>query len=485
MKRLFCFCLGIFFTIAYAQDGSPDLSFGTNGYITYDPPGDEHYIGGAIETNEGNILTVVTTYNGSATLFEIFAFNEDGLPLNNFGLDGVLDITGQFGYGIGIIKLNGGDFLLHGINSNQLTVSKHFNDGSLDVNFGINGYIQPFLSGGSGNQVRVDAQNKIIVSGKEILSGVHHVIKKRFTENGLPDTSFGSNGQVSFPVNGSVNLIVRSLKIKGDYYYSGINYNDNTQEYKSIIRSDLNGTIDISFGTNGLLQIPIESEYFTNFDVFDNGTILIGGTYWDYITENTFRKTIKINSQGQQIQTFGNNGQIIGRTGLYIQGNQRFLADASIMDFEGGTMLFYNRYFPNGTLDNSFQFGSNYPDVIGTSVMLHLQSGKFMLISSDIWYNWPDIKISLQRFNNNPLSVSDFEKNTVVIYPNPSNSVFQIQFDGQFNHSPFDIFDTLGKIVKSGELTENYSYIDLNSVESGVYFLKIQNIHQTFKLLKK
>jgi len=481
MKRLVYFSLFFVTTFSFGQDGSPDLSFGENGVVIYEPEGEDFEITSAIETNEGNILTVVSTFNGS----KIFAYTEDGLPLIEFGNDGVLDISELFGYGIGISNLNGEGFLLRGFNSNQLTVSKHFNDGSLDENFGNSGYIQPFLGGGSGNQVIVDTENRIIVSGKVIVSEVHHVLKKRFMENGLPDESFGINGQVLFPVNDMVNLIVRSLKIRGDNYYSSISYNDNIQSYRSIIRSDLNGNIDTSFGQEGILQIPIESDYFTSFDVFENGIILIGGMYFDYKTDNIFRKTIKIDSQGQQIQNFGNNGQIIGRSGFFVQQNQRFLADASYFDFEGGTMPYYIRYFPNGTLDNSFQFGSNYPDLIGSSVMLHLQSGKFMLISSDIWYNWPDIKISLQRFNNSPLSVSDFEKVTVAVYPNPSNAIFQIHNNIPFNNDSYVIFDSLGQKVLSGQFNESFPYINMGNFAAGVYFLKIENIPQTIKLLKK
>lgn len=485
MKSLFCYCLLTVFAFSFAQDGSPDLSFGNNGYITYEPEGEEHYIVGAIETNEGNILTVINTMDSPDTFFKIFAFTQEGLPHSEFGVDGVLDITGQFGYSSGIIKLNGEGFLLQGFNTNQLTLSKHFNDGTLDESFGSNGYLQPFLNGGSGSQVKVDNENRIIVSGIEGVSGIHHVLKKRFTENGQPDVSFGSNGQVLFPLNGMANLIVRSLKLKGDFYYSGINYNDNNQEYKSIIRSDLNGLIDTGFGVDGILQIPIETEYFTNFNVFENGTILIGGTFWDYVTENTIRKTIKINSEGQQIQSFGNNGQIIGRTGFHIQGNQRFIADASISDFEGGTYPSYFRYFPNGTIDNSFQFNSNYNDAIGTSKMLHLQSGKFMLISSDIWYNWPDIKITLQRFNNSPLSIPDIEQSKILVYPNPSSGIFHIQNETPFYNTPFEIFDSLGRNILSGHFNENSPSINLSNLESGVYFLKIADRSQTFKLLKR
>lgn len=485
MKKLFCFCLLIVFIFSFAQDGSPDLSFGNNGVVTYLPDGDEHFIEDAIETSEGNILTVIHTFEGNDLSFRIFAFNQEGLPLNDFGINGILDVTGQFDFSIGISKLNGGGFLLHGLFSNQLTVSKYSNNGSLDLNFGVNGYLQPFLSGGSGHQVIVDTQNRIIVSGKEILSGVHHVLKKRFTENGLPDTSFGSNGQVLFPVNGSVNLVVMSLKIKGGYYYSGIYYNDNILQHNGIIRSDLSGTIDTGFGTNGLLKIPIESEFFISFNVFDDGNLLIGGHYMEQYTKIVFRKVIKVNPHGQIIQNFGNSGQINGFIGGHIQGNQRFILNGSDLYNDGGFIPAYSRFFPNGALDNSFQFSSNYPNMVGTNVELHLQSGKFMLISCEMLFHGPNVNIVFQRFNNNPLSVSDFKKRNVAVYPNPSNDVFQVHNNFPFSNNSYVIYDVLGKKVLSGQFNDNFPSIDLGKFAGGVYFLKIENIPQTIKLLKK
>lgn len=485
MKRFFYLCFLFLSYQLLSQDGSPDLSFGNNGYLVYQLDGDEHFIQGALETVDGKILTLINTNINSNSVSKILAFNDDGLPYLEFGIDGALDVTNVFGDINGMINLNGNGFLLHGTFNNQLVMSKHFDDGSLDDSFGDNGFIQGVLNEGSGNRVVIDEENRIIVSGKEIVSGVQHVIMKRFTENGLPDASFGSNGEVLFPLIGMANPTVSSLIVKGNYYYSGINLNDNIGQQRSIVRSDLNGNIDTNFGTDGILQIPFEFENSkTNFDVFDNETILIGTFFFDDFTFNIFRKTVKLNTQGQQIQDFGTNGEITDGRGFHIQGNQRFLATAHYIDFEGGATLNYYRYFSNGAIDNSFQFSSNYSDVIGSSVMLHLQNGKIMIISSDIWYNWPANQIALQRFNNNPLSIPSFENRSISIYPNPSNGVFQLHNNFPFDNDFYEVFDISGKKIKSGFLIDNFPSIDLSNFAGGVYFLKVNNIPQN-KLLKK
>ena len=283
---------------------------------------------------------------------------------------------------------------------------------------------------------------------------------------------------------GAVSNVSTSFRKVDEFFYLGINFSENSETTKNIFRFLINGEIDTSFGVNGRILIPIEEQYYVSFNVFIDGNILIGGSYWDSNTDSTVRKTIKINSQGQIDQNFGNGGVINGFSGGYIQGNQRIILNNTFYDFEGGAYPSYARFFPNGTHDNSFQFSSNYYE-LGGFAMKHLQSGKILIVGSDIWYNGPDIKIILQRFNNNPLNVSDIVKNNVAIYPNPSSGVYQLQNKFPFNNNSYDIYDSLGKKIQSGFLLENFPSIDLSEFSSGVYFLKIYDFPKTFKLLKR
>jgi len=148
------------------------------------------------------------------------------------------------------------------------------------------------------------------------------------------------------------------------------------------------------------------------------------------------------------------------------------------------------QYYPtqdilHGTQDSSFQFSSNYNSELGGFALKQLQNGKILIVGSDIWYNGPEINIILQLFNNNPLSVSEFDKNSIAVYPNPSNAIFKIHFDMPITNIPFEIFDGLGRKVKLGNFNENITSIDLSSLERGVYFLKLADISQTVKLIKK
>ena len=78
---------------------------------------------------------------------------------------------------------------------------------------------------------------------------------------------------------------------------------------------------------------------------------------------------------------------------------------------------------------------------------------------------------------NGTLSNQDFELDNVVIYPNPSNGIFNISY-GNAKISSIEVFDLTGKIIVSKkEIQENS--IDLSNTQTGIYFVKIATDNQT------
>ncbi len=193
------------------------------------------------------------------------------------------------------------------------------------------------------------------------------------------------------------------------------------------------------------------------------------------------RKTIKLFSNATLDQNFGNGGKIDGFAGSYVQNNGRIILTSNFYDFEGGITLAYSRFFPNGNLDSSFQFNSNYAE-LGSAGFLPLNSGKFLIIGTDIWYNGPPINIILQRFNNSPLSTPEFQNQKTTIYPNPSNGIFTIEREIFSEATVYQITDITGKTIATGELGDKQTQIDLSAAQSGVYFLRTSN--GVFRLFK-
>ena len=86
------------------------------------------------------------------------------------------------------------------------------------------------------------------------------------------------------------------------------------------------------------------------------------------------------------------------------------------------------------------------------------------------------------RFDiNGTLSVNEFENKHVTIYPNPTDSKINLSlsFSEELN---YEVFSLIGKQLINGTITSSNREIDLSSLPSNVYFLKVEN--QVFKILK-
>jgi polyhydroxybutyrate depolymerase len=73
------------------------------------------------------------------------------------------------------------------------------------------------------------------------------------------------------------------------------------------------------------------------------------------------------------------------------------------------------------------------------------------------------------------------ELNIIDIYPNPTTGNITVRNDLR-NNPDFEIYSTLGEMVLKGIINSNSNLIDLSSLTSGIYFLKIG--HQTMRILK-
>ncbi|TXK78517.1 T9SS type A sorting domain-containing protein [Mesonia sp. K4-1] len=88
---------------------------------------------------------------------------------------------------------------------------------------------------------------------------------------------------------------------------------------------------------------------------------------------------------------------------------------------------------------------------------------------------------------NNNLALTTFKNNSIIIYPNPSDTYIQVShLKFQFSkYAKFEIYDVTGKLVRKGNLKNNL--INTSSLEVGLYLLNIQDKDKVFntKFLKK
>lgn len=90
---------------------------------------------------------------------------------------------------------------------------------------------------------------------------------------------------------------------------------------------------------------------------------------------------------------------------------------------------------------------------------------------------------------NGTLSNENFELNNLVVYPNPSNGIFNISA-GNIQLTQVEVYDLTGKIIvskKEMQSANTQSSIDLSDAAQGVYFVKITADNQSVvkRIIKK
>lgn len=192
-------------------------------------------------------------------------------------------------------------------------------DGLPDTTFGIDGRIVlPFSPLDDYlNAVAVQTDGKIIVAGNvSPTAGSTNTdfLIARLNENGSLDASFGTNG-VIIANQGSKDSL-RAIKIRPDGKIVIVGGTSDSSGRGVIFRLNPNGSYDTSFG-GGLVLIDRPNrinEMFTSLDFYADGRILIGGDSTAAVSpfERSGFVTL-VETSGVLVQSFGNENGFAGR----------------------------------------------------------------------------------------------------------------------------------------------------------------------------
>lgn len=246
---------------------------------------------------------------------------------------------------------------------------QRFNEnGSLDTTFGANGKLALGFYFTEFNALAVDNANNIIIYGYQSLSSGFVL---RITPAGAFDTTFGNQGITYFENDIDFLPRINSIKIapNNKIILGGGNVVNNIIDYL-LIRINANGTIDTTFGDNGISLVGLNnvSEIITDLEVLSDGKIVaVGRTNENFA--NDFQAVImKFNSVGLLDPTFNGNGKYLTERpvdffmngDIAVQNNGKLLVTfESLFD----NFVLY-RLNANGSLDTNFGAGG----VVNTTV---------------------------------------------------------------------------------------------------------------------
>ncbi|MGZ5051387.1 MAG: PKD domain-containing protein [Methylobacter sp.] len=290
--------------VRYSASGELDPSFGNNGIVTKkirnSYPGNG--ASNVVLQDNGKIIVVGNSYrltnNGQVSYIDVCRFNSDGSIDTSFGIGGefsflVNSISSIAGYagGKGVSTSSNGDIFIagntyvyvNGIEKRNAFVAKVTSVGTLDTSFGNNGIVIPapnyngWLSG-----LSLQSDGKIVTVGNKFNSADSAGIQLyRFSPDGSLDSSFGVDGDVFIDLTSGnewgTSVVVDKL---GRLILGGmITDSKGFSSGSFVLRLTSDGSIDASYGTNGIVSPKNQRSALSLRLDTDNNAYIITSSY--------------------------------------------------------------------------------------------------------------------------------------------------------------------------------------------------------------
>jgi len=376
--------------------------------------------------------------------FELAKYNRNGSLDNTFGTDG--RVRTEF-KGIPkpkklVIKSNGKIIVagsVYDLNRRAYFMLAQYNrNGLLDRRFGNRGIVITDFSDYEHNHARdfvYDRANSVAIqsNGKIVVVGYSRsgIAIARYNSNGTLDNSFGNNGKIRTHFGGSVcgeDVVIQS---NGKILVAGGAYSDESGARFALVRYNSDGSLDITFGSNGIVTTDIidgNGDAGKSVVIQSTGKIVVIGSSSD----NGIIALARYNSDGSLDNTFGTDGKLTTDVGnemltenAVIQPNGKIVVIASKFNSYESILVRYNK---NGSLDNNF--GTNgivTPNIeyVGTGLSLQFD-GKILLAGSHFR------NFAIGRYNRNGSLDANFGRGgSVVGRRNTIATCLATQFDGK------------------------------------------------------
>ncbi|HMG76199.1 MAG TPA: DUF4214 domain-containing protein [Pyrinomonadaceae bacterium] len=196
----------------------------------------------------------------------------------------------------------------------DISVARYNSDGSLDTTFGTGGRVTTDFAGrsDSGAAITVQPDGKILAAGGADLAATQFDFALvRYNLDGSLDSTFGTGGKVTTDFNGGLDAAdAIALQTDGKIVLAG--FATAGDPHMALARYNSNGTLDTTFGTGGKLITNINGtrDFANALAIQSDGKILAGGSTLDSITSFVIFALARYNADGSLDTTFGSGGKV-------------------------------------------------------------------------------------------------------------------------------------------------------------------------------
>ncbi|HEY9692375.1 MAG TPA: DUF4347 domain-containing protein [Oculatellaceae cyanobacterium] len=430
------------------SNGTSDTSFGNYGQVITNLGGFENKVNVAVQA-DGKIVVAAWSDSGSQPQIGVVRYNSNGTLDNTFGggdgivLTPLLSSNASSSTNNLSLAIDGSGRIVVATNTynntnDNIIVVRYNSDGNLDTSFDSDGITNNDLGNNSydrATSLALQSDGNIVVVGSIYQNLNEDIAIVRYlggvsSGSGQLDASFGG-GDGKVTTDFGFYERVEKLAVQSDGKLVVL---ASTSSGNNLIRYNLDGTIDTSFGGNGSIAYIGSNSIASGVAVQSDGKILFLGSNntggnQDIVLE-------RYNSNGSIDTTFGNNGKLLSDLGgseyaksLIVQTDGKILVAG-----ESSGQVIIARYLSSGAIDASFGFGTGkvtttLPSADTTNYIALQADGKIVAVSRN--FN-NDIVVS--RINQDGSIDNNFGFNgqvTTNLGGNESPKTLAVQSDGK------------------------------------------------------
>ncbi len=275
-------------------DGTVDSTFGTNG-VSFNPIGvyEAEAYSAAVQ-KDGKIVVAgysTPTYTDTRE-FTLVRYNSNGTLDNTFGTDGIVttNMSNSDDFAESVIIQSSGKIVVAGYSGylnpspfggggDSPELARYNSDGSLDNTFGMSGVDTIENFSGKIHSVALQNDGKIVAAGYLGSSTNGDFATFRFNSDGNLDNTFGTNGIVTTSFSNTSYAHSVAVQSDGKILVTGYADVGVLDEDFATVRFNSDGTLDNTFGTNGIITTPIGTSTNEAYSVAiqNDGKIIVAG----------------------------------------------------------------------------------------------------------------------------------------------------------------------------------------------------------------
>ena len=500
MKKLFILSLLFVNGLAHTQSASFDNSFGTNGKVIINRCPGSYPIDDMDMQFDSKI---VHGLGGYSNIYGVFSrTNSNGTLDTTFGTNGFYELSTNTtsvlqpnsNYTMVELEVQNDNKIVSAGRRESFTstfcVSRLNPNGGLDTTFNGTGFLEVSFgaSVSRGNCMKLQNDGKILVGGRSGDSSEYFSIL-RLNSDGTFDTSFGTLGKVQTLMIGQSLPYSIALQPDGKILMGGYVLNGSNGYDFALVRYLSNGTLDTTFGTNGITITTISAFYgdaIRKVLVQNDGKIVVVGNYADSMSQSQVAM-VRYLSNGTIDTSFATNGIYIsdyygGSFDAELQIDGKIIVSGYSYQIDKFVFSVF-RYLTNGILDSDFVNSNvSFPfdgetNNISYSVLIQPDNKIIAGGQNHIDESCQVVLGALVRINPGTLlSNEEFENNNFIVYPNPSNGI--LNFDNSiFENQEVSVFvyNSMGQKIVDEKLSNGATFLNLSHLAKGMYIISFKS----------